>query len=110
MLCLTADLFFNLQECVQEDFAGLLKIFELQFYILNSCFFSLQNLNSLERKCIVNVCNLKWSSFSEKILFLAFQQEFPRGAILSNTFGIGMKMFKDLTINDYYSLLMLLCF
>lgn len=107
MLCLTADLVFNSKEYVQEDFAWLLKIFELQFYILNSCFFCLQNLNSLERKSRVNICNLKWSYFLEKYCF--WSSFSGRGAILPKTFSIGMKMFKELTINNYYSLL-LLCF
>lgn len=107
MLCLTADLFFNSQECVQEDFAGLLKIFELQFYVLFSCFFCFQDLDCVERKCRVKICNLTWSSFSEKHCF--WRSCWERGAVLSKTFGIGMKMFKELTVSNYYSLV-LLCF
>lgn len=69
MLCLAADLFFNSQECVQEDFAGLLKIFELHFYISKFCFLCFQNMNSLEKKYRANICYLKCSSFSEKYCY-----------------------------------------
>lgn len=66
-LCLTADLFFNSQECVRGDFAALWKIFELHFYIPKFYFFFFQNLNSLKRKLKATIGTLKWFCFQNII-------------------------------------------